>query len=35
MNSDPGTGGAIIMVVVMFILALFVEMDERENKKGK
>jgi hypothetical protein len=29
------TGGAIIIVVVMFFLALFVELDERSNKEGK
>jgi hypothetical protein len=28
-------GGAIGLVMVIFFLALFVELDERKNKKGK
>jgi hypothetical protein len=32
-SADPG--GAIITLVVLFLLVYFVDRDERKNKKGK
>ena len=32
-SADPG--GAIIMLIALFVLAFFVELDEPKNKKGK
>ena len=29
------TGGAIIMLLVLFLMVYFVDHDERQNKKGK